>query len=94
MLQNSTLSAIIETIPSIKYSEELSEELGYAFDDCSCHETAGGMLIAIDPKNVEEFSNSLNSNSIENWIVGTIDNIEPGLVRVADNVENIEISKY
>jgi len=93
MLQNSTLSAIIETIPSIKFSEELSEELGYAFDDCSCHETAGGMLIAIDPKKVEEFSNSLNSNSIENWIVGTIDNIEPNLVRIADNAENIEIIK-
>ena len=94
MLQNSTLSAIIETIPSIRFSKELSEELGYAFDDCSCHETAGGMLIAIDPKKVEEFSNTLISNSIENWIVGTIDNIEPGLVRVADNVENIEIIKY
>ena len=93
MLQNSTLSAIIETIPSIRFSKDLSEELGYAFDDCSCHETAGGMLIAIDPKKVEEFSNTLISNSIENWIVGTIDNIEPGLVRVADNVENIEIIK-
>ncbi len=33
-------------------------------------------------------------NSIENWIVGTIDDVEPGLVRVADNVENIEIIKY
>jgi len=93
-LQNSTLSAVIETIPSIKFSKELSEELGYAFDDCSCHETAGGMLIVIDPKKVEEFSNALISNSIENWIVGTIDNIEPGLVRVADNAENIEIIRY
>lgn len=93
MLQNSTLSAIIETIPSIRFSKELSEELGYAFDDCSCHETAGGMLISIDPKKVEEFSNALISNSIENWIVGTIDNVEPGLVRVAGNVENIEIIK-
>jgi selenide,water dikinase len=93
MLQNSTLSAIIETIPSIRFSKELSEELGYAFDDCSCHETAGGMLIAIDPKKVEEFSNALISNSIENWIVGTIDNIEPSLVRIADNAENIEIIK-
>jgi len=94
LLQNSTLSAIIETIPSIRFSKELSEELGYAFDDCSCHETAGGMLIAIDPKKVEEFSNTLISNNVENWIVGTIDNIEPGLVRVADNVENVEIVKY
>jgi len=94
ILQNSTLSAIIETIPSIRFSKELSEELGYAFDDCSCHETAGGMLIAIDPKKVEEFSNTLISNNVENWIVGTIDNIEPGLVRVADNVENVEIVKY
>ena len=93
LLQNSTLSAIIETIPSVRFSKELSEELGYAFDDCSCHETAGGMLVAVDPKKVEEFSNTLISNSIDNWIVGTIDNIEPGLVRVSDNVDNIEIIK-
>lgn len=93
MLQNSDLSALIDIIPSIKYSKELSNEFGYAFDNCYCHETAGGMLLAIDPTKVDEFTNTLTSNKISNWIVGSIDNVQPGLVRVAENVQNIEITK-
>jgi len=92
MLQGSDLSIIIDKIPSIKLSKELSDELGYAFDDCKCHETAGGMLIAVDKDKVEDFSNSLSSNNIANWIVGTIDKQSPGNVRISKNAENIEIS--
>ena len=92
MLQNSDLSAIIDTIPSIKFSKELSNELGYAFDDCYCHETAGGMLLAVDPAKAEEFTTTLTSNRISNWIIGAIDKIQPGLVRVAENAQNIEIT--
>jgi selenide,water dikinase len=94
MLQNSNLSAIIEMIPSIKLSESLSKDLGYAFDECECAETAGGMLMAIDSSKVEEFSDVLSYNRIPNWIVGTIDTETPGLVRIAKNVENTEITKY
>ncbi|MFW9878828.1 MAG: AIR synthase-related protein, partial [Candidatus Thorarchaeota archaeon] len=94
MLQNSNLSAIIETIPSIKLSESLSEDLGYAFDECECAETAGGILLAIDPSKVGEFSDILSKKGISNWIVGTFDKITPGLVRISENVENIEITKY
>jgi len=93
MLQNSGLSAIIETIPSIKFSKNLSEELGYAFDGCLCSETAGGMLLAIDPSKVEDFSNALSSNGISNWTVGTIDNKADELVRISNKVEQIEITK-
>ncbi len=93
MLQNSGLSAIIETIPSINLSKNLSEELGYAFDGCLCSETAGGMLLAIDPSKVEDFSNALSSNGISNWTVGTIDSKEAELVRISDKVKQIEITK-
>lgn len=93
MLQNSDLSATIDTVPSIRLSKELSHELGYAFDDCKCHETAGGMLIAVDPTKVEDFTSALTNNKITNWIVGKIDKVQPGLVRISDNVQNIEITK-
>ncbi|MBY8987022.1 MAG: hypothetical protein KGD61_01090, partial [Candidatus Lokiarchaeota archaeon] len=93
MLQNSGLSAIIEAIPSIKFSKTLSVQFGYAFEDCLCSETAGGMLIALDPGKVEDFSNALSSSGISNWIVGTIDNKEDGLVRISNKVEQIEITK-
>lgn len=94
MLQNSNLSGLIETIPSIKYSEHLSKELGYAFGECKCSETSGGMLLSVDPSKVEDFSNKLLSNGISNWIVGKIDSLTPGLVRISDEVNNIEITKY
>ena len=94
MLQNSNLSAIIESTPSIKYSERLADDLGYAFDDCKCSETAGGMLMAIDSSKVEEFSDILSNRGIPNWIVGKFDTITPGLVRISENVENIEITRY
>jgi selenide,water dikinase len=93
MLQKSELSAIIERIPYIKLAKELSDDLGYSFDDCQCHETAGGMLLSVAPKNVEEFSNRLSDNGISNWIVGTIEQTEPSLVRISKNVEHIEVTK-
>ncbi|NVM18494.1 MAG: selenide, water dikinase SelD [Candidatus Lokiarchaeota archaeon] len=93
MLQNSGLSAVIETIPSIKLSGSLSEEYGYAFNDCLCSETAGGMLLALDPSKVEDFSNALSSQGVSNWIVGTIDNKEAELVRISKKVEQLEITK-
>ena len=93
MLQNSGLSAVIDTIPSIKFSKKLSEEYGYAFNECLCSETAGGMLLAIDPTKVEDFSNALSSSGITNWTVGTIDNKEDELVRISKKVEQIEITK-
>jgi selenide,water dikinase len=93
MLQNSSLSAIIETIPSIRLSEQLSHELGYAFDDCLSHETAGGMLIAVDEKKVDDFRNTLAAQKIANWIVGTIDKKRPGEVRVSPEAEVIEVEK-
>jgi len=94
LLQNSNLSALIDTIPSIKLTESLSNELGYAFDECKCAETAGGMLLAVDPLNIDDLSNKLKKNGISNWIIGNIDKIAPGLVRVSENVENIEVTKY
>ena len=93
MLQNSNLSASIDKVPSIKLSKELSEDLGYAFDDCTCHETAGGMLMAVDKRKVEEFSNALNSNSIKNWIVGTVKKATPRIVSIHENAERVEVTK-
>jgi len=94
MLQNSKLSAVIERIPSIKHSERLSHDLGYAYDDCKCAETAGGMLLAVDPLRVEELSKRFMNDNIPNWIVGKIDKFAPNLVRISENVEQIELTKY
>jgi len=94
MLQHSNLSALITKTPSIILSKNLSEELGYSFDDCTCHETAGGMLISVDSDHIEEFSNNLAQHGVMNWIIGEIDKFKPKVVRVADNVQNVEVSKF
>jgi len=94
MLQNSKLSATIDKIPAIKFARELSDELGYSYMDCLCAETAGGMLISLDAEKVEDFSNSLTSNGVNNWIIGTIDKEDPGNVRISEKVEHLEITHY
>lgn len=94
LLQHSDLSAVIETVPSIKLSKELSAELGYAFEECRAHETAGGMLLAVDESEIQNFTNALTSNHIPNWIIGTIDKKKPGVVRISENVNFLEITDY
>ena len=95
MLQNSHLSAIIEKIPSIKLTSELAYEFGYKYDECKMPETAGGMLLSVDYKYAEEFSQRLNNQyGVKNWIVGTIDSInKPKYVCISENAEHIEIIK-
>jgi selenide,water dikinase len=94
MLQHSNLSALITATPSIPLSKTLSEELGYSFDDCTCHETAGGMLISVDPTRIEEFSYNLIQNGVKNWIIGEIEKFKPEVVRVSDNIQNIEVTEF
>lgn len=94
MLQNSNLSITINRVPYIKLAKELSKELGYAYDECKCHETAGGMLISVASNHVEEFSTTLKRSKIKNWIIGTIDKKQPGQVHISENAEHIEISEF
>jgi len=93
MLEGTNLSALIETVPIIKYAKELAKDFNYRLDSCEASETAGGMLLSVDADNVEEFSNLLLSNNIHNWVVGLIDKKEPGLVRLSKNIEFEEVSK-
>ncbi len=93
MLEGTNLSALIETVPIIKYAKELSRDFNYHLDSCEASETAGGMLLSVDADNVEEFSNRLTSNNIPNWYVGNIEKKEPGLVRLSENIEFEEVFK-
>ena len=51
------------------------------------------MLLSLDQNKTKEFSNTLSTQGISNWIVGTIDNKQPKLVRISKNVKHIEIDK-
>jgi selenide,water dikinase len=93
MLQRSHLSARIEMIPGIKLSKQLSDDLGYSYDECGCAETAGGMLIAVDRDYEEEFSNALTSNGVSNWTVGTFEKGEPQTVDIVEDAIDLDIEK-
>jgi len=94
MLQNSDLSAKITKVPIFKLTQELSYDFGYKFDECEMSETAGGMLLAVDNKHAQEFSERLEKEfHVLNWIIGSIDNQnDPRRVRVSKNVEYVEIT--
>jgi selenide,water dikinase len=94
MLQSSNLSININRIPYIKLAENLSKELGYASNECKCHETAGGMLLSVANEYTEEFSDALKKCKVDNWIVGSIVKEQPGQVRIDNNAEHIEILKF
>jgi selenide,water dikinase len=93
MLQYSDLSIVLERIPSIKLARSLSSEFGYAFDECKAHETAGGMLLSIAEDYCEDFTNSLDSLGISNWVVGRVDKIKSGQVIISKDVEFLEVEK-
>ncbi|MFW9939210.1 MAG: AIR synthase-related protein, partial [Candidatus Thorarchaeota archaeon] len=92
MLQNSKLSATIEKVPIIKLTKELAYDFGYKFDKCEMSETAGGMLLSVDHRQAEEFSERLSKFRVSNWIIGSIDNKhKPKFVQISKDVEHIEI---
>jgi len=94
MLQKSKLSAEITNVPIFKLARELSYDFGYKFDECKMPETAGGMLLAVDNKYAQKFSERLEEEfHVANWIVGSIDNKDkPRHVRVSKSVEYVEIT--
>ncbi|MFX0166437.1 MAG: selenide, water dikinase SelD [Promethearchaeota archaeon] len=95
MLQNSKLSATINQVPIIKLTRELADDFGYKFNSCEMPETAGGMLLSVDHKQAEEFSERLIKFGVPNWIIGSIDNVhEAKYVHVSEDVEHIEITKF
>lgn len=95
MLQNSRLSATIQKVPIIKLTKELAYDFGYKFDECEMPETAGGMLISVDQKQTEEFSERLSKFGVDNWIIGSINNRHKAkCVHISKDVEHIEISNF
>jgi selenide,water dikinase len=94
MLQKSTLSAIITKIPYMNSARQLAYDFGYKYDECKMAETAGGMLLSVDYERAEEFSDRLTKNGVRNWTIGSIDNTnKPQFVRIAEEVEHLEITK-
>ncbi|MEJ2276943.1 MAG: selenide, water dikinase SelD [Candidatus Lokiarchaeota archaeon] len=91
MLQGSNLSITLEKVPSIKLSQSLSSDLGYAFNECKAHETAGGMLIGISKEHSEDFVDRLDSFGVKSWIIGSVNDFKPREVIISKDIEFLEV---
>jgi len=90
----SGVDVVIDQIPVIRGTLRLAEFFGHRLSSGFGAETAGGMLISVDHDRAEELSERLIKNGVRNWIVGSIDNTKkPQYVRVAKDVEHLEITK-
>jgi len=74
MLEDSNLGADISKLPVIPTTDLLAEYLGYRLREGFSPEIAGPMLIAVDPKEFDDFVHALDDNNVWWFEVGKISN--------------------
>ena len=72
MLEDSNLGADISKIPIIPTTDSLAEYFGYRLREGYSPEIAGPMLIAVDPKEFDNFVHALDDNGVWWFEVGKI----------------------
>jgi selenide,water dikinase len=91
MLQGTQLSANISRVPLIKLTKELAIDFEYQLKELKMPETAGGLLISLDPRKVPEFSIKLTEKGISNWIIGDIDKPGSKPIKISQDINYLEI---
>lgn len=76
----------ISRIPHFKWTMELSEMMGYDLANARSAETAGGLLIALNPKHQERLENALEARGIPHYLVGRAISSGTGKVHVSSKV--------
>jgi len=89
MAKKSNINIIIEKIPIIKGTKELSETFGYFLLDGSAAETAGGVMLSVEKNSVESIMELLKRNKVSPFIIGRVVS-GTGKVNIVENVEIIE----
>lgn len=87
--RQSNVDIIIEKIPIIKGTRELSETFGYFLLEGSAAETAGGMMISVQKDNLDSFIDLLKNNHVNPHIIGKVVS-GSGKINIIKNVEIIE----
>lgn len=87
----SNVDVIIDTLPVIKGTLELAEFYGHRLAAGFGAETAGGMLVFLDPSKADQFASLLQRQSLPCWIVGRTGKPdgEPS-ARLTEDVEYVE----
>jgi selenide, water dikinase len=80
---------VIDQIVAIKGTPVLADLLGYPLLQGEAKETAGGMLIAVAPKDADELLDQMDKRKVRHWEVGRVVKGK-GEVYVPKNVKVIE----
>ncbi|MHA1380835.1 MAG: selenide, water dikinase SelD [Candidatus Helarchaeota archaeon] len=89
MAKQSNVDIIIEKLPIIKGTKELSETCGYSLIEGEAAETAGGMLISVEKNHVGDLVKLLRDNDVFPHIIGKVIR-GTGKVNINKDVEIIE----
>ncbi|MHA1384027.1 MAG: selenide, water dikinase SelD [Candidatus Helarchaeota archaeon] len=89
MAKQSNVDIIIEKLPIIKGTKELSETFGYPLLEGMAAETAGGMMISVEKNKVDDIVDLLKKEGVNPYIIGKVIG-GTGKVNIIENVEIIE----
>lgn len=86
----SKVNIVIDTMPIIKGTDILSDQLGYSLKEGTSAETAGGMLLSLSRDNVDLFKEKLKERGIESFEIGTVKE-GSGQVNIVPDIQIIEV---
>jgi selenide,water dikinase len=86
----SKVNIVIDTMPIIKGTNILSDQLGYSLMEGTSAETAGGMLLSLSRDNVDLFKEKLKERGIESFEIGHVKE-GSGQVSIVPDMRIIEV---
>ena len=94
VVQGTSFDISVETLPIIAGTDSISEVLGYDLLGGCAAETAGPMLLCVDPKEIdsETLLNAFKKENVSIWKIGTYSK-GTGSVRMKKNPKIIHVEK-
>ncbi len=86
----SKVNIVIDTMPIIKGTNILSDQLGYSLMEGTSAETAGGMLLSLSRDNVDLFKEKLIERGIKSFEIGHVKE-GSGQVNIVPDIRIIEV---
>ncbi len=86
--QSNTVAAVIDTIVALPQAFAVANVFGYDTEHGKSAETAGGMIMAVKPDQVDTLQDALAKHRVPHWRVGKVEkNSGKSEVRLAKHVE-------
>jgi selenide,water dikinase len=93
MAKRSCVNIVLNTLPVINGTIELSKKLGYGLEEGVSAETSGGLLISVDKAKVDLLLSSLEKRNTPVYKVGFVKK-GAGKARLQKNLKIIEVDNY